>query len=158
MQRRSSPAPWYYILYSILNISSLVSSLPGWLFLSSRVTWKAGYNQTDTQTTQEDTCKSDSINIMTLPISHFFNVGPSSVRLDSFGPSVSPGWHNFSHFPLLMLHFLFSQGVKLEHNKTFLTFYFATMSEAVLHTCLYSRCGAAAAVWATASLDTSVVT
>lgn len=52
--------------------SSLVSGVPGHLFYPL-VTWKAGYNQTDTQTTEENTCKSDNINIMTLPISHFFN-------------------------------------------------------------------------------------
>lgn len=42
----------------------------------------------------------------------------SSVSLDSFEPSVSPGWHNFSHFSLIMLHLLFCEGVKLKYNKT----------------------------------------
>lgn len=42
-------------------------------FLSRDFKKKAGYNQTDTQ---EKTCTSGSINIMPLPISHFFNLGP----------------------------------------------------------------------------------
>lgn len=49
--------------------------------------------------------------------------GPSSLtlssgRLDGFEPSVSPGWRNFSHFSLIMLHFPLCQGVKPKHNKT----------------------------------------